>query len=95
MAKAGKTKTKKAARALKVFWIPIGFHDAFVVVPLKTAALSAWGHRAQSVRALATDRRSMTERHDRDLAKLQQTVDQAQTKYRAKLAAYRSPPDPR
>ena len=34
------------ARALKVFRTPIGFHDAYVAVPTKKAALAAWGSSA-------------------------------------------------
>lgn len=30
-------------RALKVYRTPIGFHDAYVAVPTKKAALEAWG----------------------------------------------------
>ncbi|MBJ6120597.1 hypothetical protein [Sphingomonas mollis] len=31
------------ARALKVFRMPIGFHDAYVAAPSRKAALAAWG----------------------------------------------------
>src|SRR3546814_2353078 len=31
------------ARALKVYKIPIGFHDAYVAAPTQKAAIEAWG----------------------------------------------------
>jgi hypothetical protein len=36
-------KPKSPTRRLKVFRTPIGFHDAYVAVPSKKAALEAWG----------------------------------------------------
>jgi hypothetical protein len=61
MAKA-KTKSSAPAKArgtLKVFRMPIGFHDAFVAAPSQKAALEAWGSEsnlfAQGVAELVTD----------------------------------------
>ena len=46
-------------RALKVFRTPIGFHDAYVAVPTKKAALAAWGSThdlfARGIAELVTD----------------------------------------
>ncbi|MDP8913678.1 MAG: hypothetical protein M3N39_08910, partial [Pseudomonadota bacterium] len=40
---AGQSYPVPMPRALKVFRLPIGFHDAYVAVPSQKAAAEAWG----------------------------------------------------
>lgn len=39
----GSSPGRGVSRRLKVFWTPIGFHDAYVAAASQKAALEAWG----------------------------------------------------
>jgi len=62
---AKKPKEKPRRQKLKVFRTPIGFHDAYVAVPSRKAALEAWGADAnifaQGIAEEITDPKLMEE----------------------------------